>query len=197
MFAALQHKPDALADSEEHMSKLGIITADGARARFIIAEVADAADLDLEGNPRLSEHGNLVQPLRDIPEREEFSDRPSRKPSGAGPHGAGPITDDHRGRHEAEDERRFAREVAQALLRFARDQGLVRVLLVATPRLLGVLRGQIDSTASRGIDLQELPLDLSAESLSRIRDVLTRRGILPEPQLPRAGVFRPHGQEPQ
>jgi protein required for attachment to host cells len=176
------------------MAKLGIITADGARARFITAETV--ADPDFEGNPRLTEHGNLVQPLRDVRQRDEFSDRPSRKPAGAGPRGAGPVTDDHRDRHDAEDERRFAREVAEAMPGFVRDEGLTRVLLVATPRLLGVLRAQLDASFLRGIELQELALDLSGKSLPELRQVLTNRGFLPEPQLPRGGVFRPRGQEP-
>jgi len=177
------------------MSKLGIIIADGARARFITAEVVE--DPDLEGSPRLTEHGNLVHPIRDVPEREEFSDRPSRKPAGAGPHGAGPATNDHRERHAAEDERRFAQSMLEAIPRFARDHELRRVVLAATPRLLGVLRGQLDPTALRAIQLEELALELSGSSLSQIREVFTKRGILPEPQLPRAGVFRPHGQGPR
>jgi protein required for attachment to host cells len=176
------------------MDKLGIIAADGARARFITAETV--SDPDVEGSPRVTELANLVQPLRDVPPREEFSDRPSRKPAGAGPRGAGPVTDDHRDRHRTEDERRFARELAQATTRFIRDQGLTRALLIATPRLLGVLRGELDAPSLRGIELQELALDLSGMSLSELRGVLTSRGLLPEPQLPRAGVFRPRGQEP-
>ena len=178
------------------MSKLGIITADGARARFIGAEVV--SDPDFEGNPRLTEHDNLVHPLRDVPAREEFSDRPSRKPAGAGPHNAGPVTDDHRDRHAAEDERRFARELASAIPRFISQHGFDRVVLAATPRLLGVLRGELDRAAlSKGnIQLQELPLDLSSQSLPQLRETLTKRGLLPEPQLPHGGVFRPRGQEP-
>jgi protein required for attachment to host cells len=176
------------------MAKLGIITADGARARFITAEVVP--DPDLEGNPRLTEQANLVHPLRDVPAREEFSDRPSRKPSGAGPRGAGPVTDDHRDRHAAEDERRFARDLVLAGLRFVAEHGLTRVVLAATPRLLGVLRDQLGSRALGGVEVLELPLDLSGMSLAQVREALTRRGMLPEPQLPRAGVFRPRGQEP-
>jgi hypothetical protein len=70
--------------------KIGIVAADGARARYITAEVTD--DIDLEGNPRLIEHDNVVNPLGVMPARDTFRDRPSRKPSGGGPHGAGPLS---------------------------------------------------------------------------------------------------------
>jgi Protein required for attachment to host cells len=174
--------------------RIGIVTADGGRARYITAEVVD--DPDIEGNPRLLEHDNVVNPTGVLPARERFRDRPSRKPSGAGPHGAGPVTDDHRARHELEDERRFAREVVDTLARFATDHGLTQLVLAAGPRSLGVLRANLDSVRARNVDLVELSLDLSTKSLPQIREVLVRRGLLPEPVLPRSGVFRPRGQAP-
>jgi protein required for attachment to host cells len=174
--------------------KIGIIAADGARARCITAEVVD--DLDREGNPRLEEHENVVNPLAKVPAREAFTDRQSRKPSGAGPAGAGPTTDDHRDRHEAEDERRFAREVVAAAQRLATEQRVTRLVLAAAPRLLGVLRAQVEPIRGGSVDLIELPLDLSSASLPQIRDALVRRGLLPEPEQPRSGVFHPRGQAP-
>jgi hypothetical protein len=180
---------------EDRMNvKIGIIAADGARARCITAEVVD--DPDSEGNPRLEEHENVVNPLGKLPARAAFADRPSRKPSGAGPAGAGPVTDDHRDRHEAEDERRYAREVVAAAQRLASEQRVTRLVLAAAPRVLGVLRASMEPFGIRDVDLIELPLDLSSASLPQIRDALVRRGVLPEPELPRSGVFRPHGQAP-
>jgi protein required for attachment to host cells len=174
--------------------KIGIIAADGARARCITAEVVD--DPDVEGNPRLEEHEKLVNPLGELPAREVFTDRPSRKPSGGGPHGAGPATDDHRGRHEAEDERRFAREVVAAAQRLAAEQHMTRIVLAAAPQFLGVLRTQLEPLRSQGVDWVELPLDLSSQSLPQIGEALVRRGMLPNPEPPRGGVFRPKGQAP-
>jgi protein required for attachment to host cells len=173
--------------------KLGIVTADGARARYITAEVSD--DIDLEGNPRLVEHGNVVNPLGVMPARETFGDRPSRKPSGGGPRGALPATDDHRDGHAAEDERRYVADVVAGVSRFSSEKGIVRLILAAGPRLLGVLRTQLGSVRSPGLELVELPLDLSSKSLPQIRDALVQRGLLPEPELPRGSQFRPRGQQ--
>ena len=153
-------------------------------------------DPALEGNPRLIEHDNVVNPLGTLPAREAFSDRPNRKPSGGGPAGAGPVTDDHRERHEAEDERRFAKLTADAAQHFARAQGLTRMVLAAGPRTLGALREAFAASTGNDIERVELPLDLSAKALPQIRDALVQRGLLPAPELPRAGVYRPRGQEP-
>jgi len=136
-------------------TRIGLIAADGARARCITAEVVD--DRDSEGNLRLEEHENVVNPLGKVPAREVFTDRPSRKPSGTGPAGAGPITDDHRDRHEAENERRFAREVVAAAQRLATEQRVTRLVLAAAPRILGVLRDQIEPIRAGSVDVVELP----------------------------------------
>lgn len=174
------------------MTKIGIIAADGARARFITGETLD--DTTLEGSPKMVEHDNVVNPLGHVKSRDEFSDSMSRKPSGKGPHGALPVTDDHRDRHELEEDRRYARRVIEAAERFAKEQQPARLVLSASPGLLGVLRGELDQRRFNGLELMELPQDVSNQSLSQIRDVLTRRGLLPEPVVPSAGVYRPRGQ---
>src|SRR5688572_2353594 len=119
------------------------MTADGGRARFITAEVLE--DTSLEGSPKLLEHDTLAHPLGAKPAREVFSDRASRKPSGAGPRGAGPVTDDHRERHEEEDQRRFARQMLDAAERFVNEQRPKRLVILAAPRLLGLLRGELST----------------------------------------------------
>ena len=177
------------------MTTVGIITADAARARFITAEILD--DADTEGSPRLLEHAALENPLGEARQREEFSDRPSRKPSGAGPRGALPATDDHRERHEQEDERRFAQRIIEEAQRFVSANHPSTLVIAAGPRLLGVLRKELGDRRWQGLEVHELGEDLSGQPLPKLRDALTRRGLLPEPRLPRAGVFRPRGGAPQ
>ena len=177
------------------MTKVGIITADAARARFITAEILD--DQDNEGSPRLLEHAALDNPLGERRQREEFSDRASRKPSGAGQRGVSPATDDHRERHEQEDERRFAQRIVEEAQRFVSTHHPATLVLAAGPRLLGVLRKEVGDRQWHGLELHELADDLSGQPLPKLRDALARRGILPESRLPRAGVYRPRGQVPQ
>jgi protein required for attachment to host cells len=177
------------------MTKVGIITADAARARFITAELQN--DADFEGSPRLFEHAALENPLGERRQREEFSDRASRKPSGAGQRGVSPATDDHRERHEEEDERRFAQRIVEETQRFVGTHHPTTLVFAAGPRLLGVLRKALGDRHWQGLDVHELAEDLSGQPLLKLRDALTRRGLLPEPRLPRTGVYRPRGQVPQ
>jgi protein required for attachment to host cells len=176
------------------MDKLGIIVADGRRGRFITVEVLD--DTSAEGSPRLREHESISNPEGGQPARNRFSDRPSRKPAGAGPLGAGPASDDHRERHQAEDDRRFVRELIEAADRFARSERPKRLVVCAAPRLLGLWRDQLQPNRWNGMPVIELAEDQAGRSLEQIRESLTRRGLLPQPKLPRAGVYRPSGQEP-
>lgn len=177
------------------MAKVAIIAADAARARFITAEIFE--DSDTEGSPRLLEHAALNNPLGESRQHEEFSDRPSRKPSGAGPRGASPATDDHRERHEQEDERRFAQRIIEEAQRFVGVHHPGKLVIAAGPRLLGVIRKEIGDRHWQGLEVHELAEDLSGQPLPKLRHALTRRGILAESQLPRAGVFRPRGQVPR
>jgi hypothetical protein len=176
------------------MDKLGIIVADGRRGRFITVEVLD--DTSAEGSPRLLEREPISNPEGGQPPRNRFSDRPSRKPAGGGPLGAGPATDDHREGHQAEDDRRFVRGLIEAADRFVRNERPKRVVLCAAPKLLGIWREQMETNRWNGTAVLELPEDQAGRSLEQIRESLTRRGLLPQPKLPRAGIYRPSGQEP-
>lgn len=174
------------------MTKTGIIVADGARARFITFELPD--DQDLDGGARCTEHAKLDNPDGHAPPRELFSDRPSRKPSGLT--GSGHRSDDHRERHELENERRFVDRLIEEAERFVQQQGVGRLILAAEPQLLGMLRSQMNSAAKQWsrLELIELRQDLSGLSLQNIRERLTREGHLPVTAPPRGSVFRPRGQ---
>jgi len=174
------------------MTKLGIITADAARARFITAAIID--EPDNEGSPRMHEHPSLDNPFGERRERETYSDRASCKPSGAGARGVAPATDDHRERHQQEDERRFAQRIVEEAQRFVGAERPTTLVIAAGPRLLGLLRREIGDRRWQGLELHELAEDLSGQPLVKLRDALTRRGLLPESRLPRAGVYRPRGQ---
>jgi protein required for attachment to host cells len=176
------------------MRKIGIIAADAARARFITAQILE--DVAFEGSPKLLEHAAVVNPLGKLSEQEKFSDRESRKPSGAGPRGALPVTDDHRAAHQLEEERRFARLILEAADGFIQAERPSQLLLLAGPQLLGVLRRELGSQRWGKLEVQELAHDLSGRSLPELREILTRRGLLPKAELPRGGVYRPRGQEP-
>jgi protein required for attachment to host cells len=172
------------------MAKTCIIVADGARARFITVEMPE--DPVVDGGARLVEHEDLVNPEADLPDSEMFSDRRSR--SHASPKGAAHALDDHRQQHRQELERRYARRVADEARRFVARQGASRLLIVAEPRTLGVLRREFQGEPLRQVAIEEIGENLSARPLAEIQSSLAVSGAVPGAQPPEVGVFRPRGQ---
>jgi protein required for attachment to host cells len=174
------------------MPSIGIIVADGARARFITFQRAE--DLAPERGNNLIEHSDLINPEGALPERELFSDRAGRihgSPTGSA-HGP----DDHRERHQLELTRRFVRRILDEARTFVSQHAVRHLVLGAEPRLLGVLRTELQHHPLGPVDIVTLDEDLSGHSLGDIRDILVHRGLLPPASPPRVGVHRPHGQPP-
>jgi protein required for attachment to host cells len=172
--------------------RTGIMVAGGARARFISVEVAD--DEQLDGGPRLVEHAEMVNPDGELPARGLFSDRSGR--AHASSVGAAHGLDDHRDQHQEEIDRRFARRIAETAERFVADQGIVRLVVCAEPRLLGRLRTELAHKRWRNVEVVELGEDLTRHPLRQVQEVLARRELVKPSHPPAAGVYRPRGQAP-
>jgi protein required for attachment to host cells len=82
-------------------------------------------------------------------------------------------TDDHRDAHVDELDRRFARQVVSEIDRIAREQGHDRVLLVASPAMLGELRG-VDRGLSQGLHVEYVARDLARLTSPQIHDHLAQ-----------------------
>jgi protein required for attachment to host cells len=151
------------------------------------------ADSRFEGGPELVEHVDLVNPEGELTGEELFSDLKSGlgHASGGGP---AHRFDDHRSQHQAEIARRFARFIVEAALRFVRERGANRLVIVAEPRMLGFLRAELDAT-KHGLRLDELAHDMSWHAVSHIQDVLTERGLVAARKAPSL-AYRPPGQPP-
>lgn len=174
------------------MRKLGILVADGARARFIALQPPD--ELAPEHGTRLIEHSDLINPEGTLPERELFSDRPGR--THGSPFGSAHAPDDHRAGHQLELVRRFVRRVLDEAQRFISERSIDQLVIAAEPRLLGALRAELEHHGLSGASVVEVAEDLSRRALPDIAEVLIHRGLLPPAQPPRAGVYHPRGQTP-
>lgn len=174
------------------MASIGIIVADGARARFITFQPPD--ELSPERGTNLIEHSDLINPEGDLPARELFSDRQGR--THGSPTGSAHGPDDHREGHQLELTRRFARRVLDQAAQFIAEQRPGRLVLAAEPHLLGVLRAELEHHALRDAPIVTIAEDLSRRSLGDIREILAQHDLLPLARPPRAGVYRPRGQPP-
>ena len=122
--------------------RIWIITADGARARFFVKEGRHIAEVP---------EARMDEPHP--PSRKIGADRPGRAFESAGPSrsATSPRVDLHQ---EAEDN--FARELAGVLTQGAHLYD--RVLLIAAPRALGVMRPHLLALEDR---IDEIPKDLT------------------------------------
>jgi protein required for attachment to host cells len=163
------------------MSEYCVVVADGSRARFFSLDPVDFPEV--EGGPRLTEQADIINPERDLPQRELFSSAKtirSRPALGGSTHGV----DDHRAQHEDEFERRFARQVAAEAVRIAQANKSRYVVLAAQPRMLGFLRQEIDVVLKNGMVVRELGKDLSKLSATQVHDHLAKDQLLPPRKRP-------------
>lgn len=174
------------------MASTCIILVDGAHARFFTLEIPE--DPSVDGGARLVEHQDLVNPEADVPERALFSDR--RGSAHASPTGGAHALDDGRERHREELERRYVRRLVDEAERFVQREEARRLLLVAEPRLLGVLREQLRYERLRQVEVIEVGENLCQRPSDQVQSILALRGLVPAAAAPDVGVFRPSGQPP-
>jgi protein required for attachment to host cells len=148
------------------MSKIGIphdavvFVGDGRKALFLRNE-GDEQFLNLKAE-RVFVDNNP-------PTREQGTDRPGRSFSSVGP---GRSALEQTDWHDIE-EHRFARSVADALEKFARESSLKSLVVVAPPRTLADLRHAF-SGAIKPLIIAEIDKDLTKEPLYEIENHLKK-----------------------
>jgi protein required for attachment to host cells len=160
------------------MPKTCIVVADRARARVFLEE--KPAEHRPSGKPpRLKEVEDLINPEGALTGEELFAN--TRSGTNRAPKGAQYEYDDHRERHRQEIERRFANRIVEAIAAFVRRERIEKLVLVADPRMLGILRKSSIGALPSGMDVVELAEDLSWHTPMRIQQALARHGVWPAP----------------
>lgn len=172
------------------MTSTCIIVADGARARFFTLESTE--DPAADGGPRLLEHRDLVNPEADVPPRGLFSDRSGRGHSSPG--GAAHGLDDHRDQHIDELGRRFASRLVSETERFVQVQDARRLIVVAGPKLLGLLRSELQKVRLARVEVSEVAEYMAHSSPAEIHEALAAQGLVRAPSAPAGSVYHPRGQ---
>lgn len=132
----------------------------------------------------LSEQRDLVNPARRLRPSELFSEKPSLGRSGDLAYGL----DDHRDAHVEGMDIEFARLVVTELADLLTTTGAKRLIVCASPRMLGHLR---DARAGRSFDIQidELARDFVKLTATELRSHLERHGLV-QPAPERERVMR-------
>ena len=153
------------------MQRIVIAVVDASRARlFMFERAADPGGIE----ETFTERTDLVNPMRRRTPAQLFSDtRTNTNRTGGRFYGV----DDHRGGHIDAIDTEFARGVASAIARAVRDTKAGRVIVCASPRMLGILR----TTELRrgGIVIDELAHDYSKMTPPQIRARLVKQRLLP------------------
>lgn len=139
-----------------------VLVADAGQARIFRAEAADAALTEVVG---FQEHG------RQYPDEAGYSDRPGRvqESANAARHGMEPRTDDHVLRA-----RRFARELADFLVKSLRAGQFAHLIIAAPHRFAGLLDEAMHPDLAARVVHRE-PKDLVHESATMLHRRLMER----------------------
>jgi len=160
------------------MPRTAVVVADAARARLFTYEPPN-------GRPgMLVERVDLVDPERRLRSSLIHSDSRPGTAVAAGHLSFG--LDDHRDQHRHEIDRRFASEIYLQLDELLGNYPARRVVIVASPHILGLLRLWTGGLAKRKIELHERALDLTLETTPKLHDHLAKLQLIPART--RAGV---------
>ena len=144
------------------MANTCVVVADGARARFFL--------LPSEAGGKLVEQASLENPEHQHPETD--SRRTDRNAGPMHPYGA------QRERHRLEHEKRFAGEVVSEAAEKVREMRAETLVVVADPRLLGLMRESLRSALHPSVHLRELARDYTNFSTTDLQQQLVSSNML-------------------
>jgi protein required for attachment to host cells len=155
------------------MYRVCIALVDATRARLFTFERATEGE---DTREQLVERTDFVNPQRRRRPSEVFSDtRPDSSRTGHLPY----AFDDHRDHHISQLDDKFARMTMAGLRELIDEQPTRRVVICASPRMLGRLRAAAPGLLPSDIALDELPRDLVKLSPGDVRAELASRELLP------------------
>ena len=158
------------------MYRVCIALVDATRARlFTFERETEGADIRDE----LIERTDFVNPQRRRRPSELFSDtRPGSSRTGHLQY----AFDDHRDHHVSQIDEKFARMAMAGLRELIDEHPTQRVVICASPRMLGRLRAAAPGLLPGDIELDELPRDLVKLSPADVGAELASRELLPSPR---------------
>lgn len=158
-----------------NVSEKWVVVADGAHARFLA--VVPRADAEQRAAVRLVENARLDNPEHTLKGRRDSRKIKSGRDTARGG-GAGLGYTDHREPHEDELLRRFAGQITQQLSALCTAQAAASVVLVAEPRMLGMLRAVVAPVEKAGAQIRDLARDYTWCSASELQQRLADNKLL-------------------
>lgn len=149
-----------------------IAVVDASRARLMTFERSlEPSGLD----EQLVEQRDFVNPARRLTPSQQLSDAPGSSRTGDAHFGF----DDHRDARTDSIDAEFARSVNREIAALLRTRPSKRLVLCASPRMLGHLR-ESRNELPRDLSIAELPRDLTKLAPAELRDHLAAHGLVPD-----------------
>lgn len=86
--------------------------------------------------------------------------------------------DDHRDKHVAEFERRFAQTIATQIGHWLRAEDIHRLLIIAEPQILGILRKSLTEAIPSTVQVNDLAKNLSSLSSHELHSYLLQQQLV-------------------
>ncbi len=153
--------------------KFCVVVANGSRARFFYLKRPEFTELN--ARPRLVERGEISEPELQERAQDLWTERTGmNRGAGSGSHSY----DDHRNQHQAEFEKRFAKQIADHAIKLIRSSGSNSIVICGVQRQLPLLKNMLESKLN-GVHIQQLAKDLLKLDTHTLYDHLHKEGLLP------------------
>jgi protein required for attachment to host cells len=162
------------------MSPVLVVVTDGAKARFFTLKTAEIPEY--ESSPYLLEDEVLLNPDQSLSGQQLWSGPQSQAGHYQEGKGSAHSYDDRRQKHEIEFERRFAQEIANQILKRTQLHQSQQLILIAEPRLLGLLREVLIPTLPKTLMLSELDKNLCHLTHQELHEYLANKDLLTFPK---------------
>lgn len=160
------------------MSEFLVVVVNRTKARFFTLEKPRVPEY--ESGPNLSECKELLNPTQDLAGKDLWANVKTGRNQGSG--GQSHAYDDHRQNHLMEFERRFAQAIADEIVNLSQKHHTRKLILVAEPQILGLLREALTSPLFKDLKIQELAKDLCQLKPLEIHKHLANKELLPARQ---------------
>jgi len=156
------------------MNETIIIVADAKRARFFAVEQSDAPRSRIRLVERVTLANTDVEGVRKGGAGRVKTERVSNRQAGD----VHPI-EGRRQQHRIELERRFGREITQQACKLSRAWKGGTIVLIAEPRLLGLMREHLRDALEPAVDLKELARNYTQFTPSELQEHLDLKRLVP------------------
>jgi len=156
------------------MNETIIIVADAKRARFFAVEQSDAPRSRIRLVERVTLANTDVEGVRKGGAGRVKTERVSTRQAGD----VHPI-EGRRQQHRIELERRFGREITQQACKLSRAWKGGSIVLIAEPRLLGLMREHLRDALGPAVELKELARNYAQFTPSELQEHLDLKRLVP------------------